>query len=255
MTDPRRGASYYAGTPRPQYRIVGGPDFRPLDGVTTATAVLLGIAGLASLVGVYPFLNRVFTIHAYLDGTATLAALADADDAVVALLTVNFLVTVATGALFMVWQYRLAVNAELLRREPMSLGPGWAIGGWFIPFANFVLPYLQLRQSARATDPNLQRPQDVPVSGRVPRIVTAWTVLFVASTVLMAIGIGMRGRPEDARTSADPARESGLAFAQGDEVAALSMAVSVAAAIVAVIMVRSVTARQNKAIQLMLSPM
>ena len=265
MTDPQGGAQYFAGAARdpqpylghpvqPQFRLVGGPDFRSLGGVATATTVLLGAAGLASLIGMFPFFNRVGAIDDYIANSASPADLRAADDAVVSLLTVNFLVTVATGVLFMIWQYRLAQNAELLRRDRLSFGPGWAIGGWFIPFANFVLPYLQLRQSARASDPDLP-PGESFRNGRVPGIVTAWTVLFIASTALMAVGIGMRGQPEDARYQAHPVREFGEAFASGDRVAGLSMLVSVAAAIVAILMVRTVTARQDKAIQNLVSPM
>lgn len=264
MTDPHYGAPYYAGEPRapqppgeparPQYRLIGGPDFRELGGIATATMVLLGAAALASLIGMFPFFNRVGAIDDYLAGTATLADLGDADDAVVALLTVNFLATVATGVLFMIWQYRLAQNAELLRRAPLSLGPGWAIGGWFIPFANFVLPYLQIRQSVRGTDPNLPPGQSFR-AGRVPGIVTAWTVLFIASTAMMAIGVGMRSQPQGARYSVDPVRQYGEAFAGGDRVAGLSMVVSVAAAVVGILMVRAMTARQDRAIQNLVSPM
>ena len=48
--------------------------------------------------------------------------------------------------------HHLAVPPRQERRgagRPRGLGPGWAIGGWFMPVANFVLPAVQLHQSSR----------------------------------------------------------------------------------------------------------
>ncbi|WP_159068634.1 DUF4328 domain-containing protein [Neisseria wadsworthii] len=38
------------------------------------------------------------------------------------------------------WLYRAAANARALGAE-MSIKPGWAVGGFFIPFLNLVMPY------------------------------------------------------------------------------------------------------------------
>ena len=45
----------------------------------------------------------------------------------------------AIGVVFIIWQFRHAKNAQVLGARG-GLGPGWAIGGWFIPLANYVLP-------------------------------------------------------------------------------------------------------------------
>ena len=52
---------------------------------------------------------------------------------------------IAVFVLTIVWQWRLAKNHQLLGRPDTAFGPGWAIGAWFIPLANFVIPILQLR--------------------------------------------------------------------------------------------------------------
>ncbi len=52
---------------------------------------------------------------------------------------------------FIIWQFRHAKNAQVLGAYG-GLGPGWAIGGWFVPFANYVLPAMQMHQSSRASD-------------------------------------------------------------------------------------------------------
>jgi len=43
------------------------------------------------------------------------------------------------------WMYRAYRNLPALGEQGMTWSPGWAAGGWFVPFANFVIPYLCLR--------------------------------------------------------------------------------------------------------------
>lgn len=56
------------------------------------------------------------------------------------------LLAVVIGVSMLVWLYR--VHAE--RREQASFSPGMAVGGWFIPIANVILPPLILRSAWRA---------------------------------------------------------------------------------------------------------
>ncbi|MET9683309.1 DUF4328 domain-containing protein [Streptomyces coeruleorubidus] len=45
------------------------------------------------------------------------------------------------AALFIAWFFRTRRNTGLMAPDRFRKGPGWAIGGWFIPLANFWLPY------------------------------------------------------------------------------------------------------------------
>ena len=40
--------------------------------------------------------------------------------------------------------------------------PGWAIGGWFIPLANFVIPFLVVLETWRRSDPDVRRRREGP---------------------------------------------------------------------------------------------
>ncbi len=44
----------------------------------------------------------------------------------------------------LIWQYRAAKTAQLLRL-PAALSPGLGVGGWFIPVVNFWFPYQAIR--------------------------------------------------------------------------------------------------------------
>jgi chaperone required for assembly of F1-ATPase len=73
-----------------------------------------------------------------------------AQNAQLALLGVSLL----TLAAIIVWMYRAARNVQLLGRQTMQWSPGWAIGAWFIPVANAVLPFLVVDEVYRASEPD-----------------------------------------------------------------------------------------------------
>ena len=72
--------------------------------------------------------------------------------------TLTGLVTVAAAVLTMIWMFRVAKNHRTLHRGG-TWGPGWAIGGWFLPPIIYVIPTLMLREIWKASDPS------IPVGG------------------------------------------------------------------------------------------
>jgi Domain of unknown function (DUF4328) len=69
------------------------------------------------------------------------------------LLGIENLVTIVAMITFLVWIHRVFV-AIRASGGTTSWSPGWAVGGWFIPLANAVLPWLTVRDALKA----LQRP-------------------------------------------------------------------------------------------------
>ncbi|MCA9706146.1 MAG: DUF4328 domain-containing protein [Myxococcales bacterium] len=64
------------------------------------------------------------------------------------LLGLENLLTLVTMILFLVWIYRVLAACRATGRAAMS--PGLGVGGWFIPLANVVLPWLSVRSALRA---------------------------------------------------------------------------------------------------------
>jgi hypothetical protein len=64
----------------------------------------------------------------------------------VALLEV--LIYVATIIFFLIWLYRAADNLPAFGHSPrrLSYSPGWAVGSFFIPFVNLIVPYRAVRE-------------------------------------------------------------------------------------------------------------
>jgi len=67
------------------------------------------------------------------------------------------LVGTATFVLLIIWMWRSAHNAQALGRTSPRLSPGWAIGSWFIPVGNVVLPYVLYSDLWRSSDPASER--------------------------------------------------------------------------------------------------
>ncbi len=44
------------------------------------------------------------------------------------------------------WIYRAATNAQAVTPNPDAIGPGWSVGWFAVPIANFWMPYKALRQ-------------------------------------------------------------------------------------------------------------
>lgn len=129
--------------PRARWR-----DQRVLERVVTALFVAVAAAVLlrAAALG-----NRLFV----LDDTGAggfLRRARRADDLVGIAEILTALAVLALAPSFITWMWRSAKNQQALGRTPERLGSGWAIGGWFIPLANFVIPVLVAQDLWRGSD-------------------------------------------------------------------------------------------------------
>ena len=53
-----------------------------------------------------------------------------------------------------VWQYRAQANVIALGAAGARFSPGWAVGWWFIPFANLVKPYQSVQELWKGSAPD-----------------------------------------------------------------------------------------------------
>ncbi len=90
-----------------------------------------------------------------------LALLAPADTVIGVLAALRLLTLVGTAAAFVTWLVLARRNAVRLGGAP-RWAPAWAVGGWFVPVANLVIPYLVVRDVWRASDPSDEPAVTVP---------------------------------------------------------------------------------------------
>ncbi len=204
-----------------------------MGGLATAVSVLLGFAALASLVYAFPYFDRGDVLDALRDRPLPplmVNVVDNAGEAVARWLIIPLVLSVATGIVFILWQHRHATNAVALGGQ-LSLGPGWAIAGWFLPVANLVVPFRQLSQSARAT-------------GRVPVVQVVWTGTFVAAAVAFAASFSYR----DDAVAATDLRAALARLALADRLAGAALLLFAVAGVFAILTVCTLTRRQHNAI-------
>lgn len=128
--------------------------WRSLDGLRTALVVLFSCAGVAAVAMLATLGHRLNLLDDAERNGLTFTRVHDINesaDAVGTAFGIFSMLALAIGIVWIIWQWRCAKNAIALGRVQPRLGPGWSIGGWFIPFANFVLPILVMQDLWRAS--------------------------------------------------------------------------------------------------------
>jgi len=213
---------------------------RPLE---VALSVLFGVAAVVALARAAALGARLRALDD--DTAAEFARRARDADSLVRATDVAFgLVSVVIAACFIVWCWRAAKNQQALGRAPERLGSGWAIGGWFVPLANLVIPVLVIQDLWRGSDARIERGD--------PRWRIAdrsWLVGWWWGLLLSALFISAGTPAEGQRFDAGPARATNL-------LAIFGMVSAAAAAVLAILVVRRLGARQEacRAVQLASSP-
>ena len=193
--------------------------------------MLFSVAVVAAVVRAAALVTRLSAID---DFSARFAERArDADAFVDVAELVVLLATLAIAPCFIVWCWRAAKNQQALGRQPERLGSGWAVGGWFIPLANLVIPALVIQ--------DLWRGSDVTIARGDPRwriadrswLIGWWWGLFVVALLVFP------GSPADQRSvDYDTVRGFNL-------LALLGMPCAATSAVLAILVVRRLGARQE----------
>ena len=209
--------------------------------IATLVVMLLGAQVVVFGVEALAVLHRIGLLHeAQAGGPVTRAQVDAAWNAVHTAVTIGRLLFFATAAVWCVWQYRAQRRAIELAGGGLEFTPGWAVGWWFVPFANLVKPFQAVRELWRASH------------GRDAwRHLTTWSVLpwwwglFVGGGVLGLNGFGrdLHGTP----TISD--------IVSIDRWQVASLVVRASAAVLAIVIVWSVARLQEAATAVTTPPM
>ena len=128
----------------------------------------------------------------------------DADDFVNGASAFYSLTQLVIVVLFIIWQFRAAKNNEALDRPGARFGPGWSIGGWFIPLANLAIPVLIMQDLWRGATPSVPRGDPRWRSAKGSWLVGVWWAVWVISLLRFAAnnsGLHGSGSLDDIETS------------------------------------------------------
>jgi hypothetical protein len=148
------------------------------------------------------------------------------------------IVTVATIVVFICWFWAARNNAEAYSPNRGTLGVGWSVGGWFVPVAGLVLPCIVARDVYRGTMAG-RRGRDLGGG----QITGWWWAVYVAFWLM---GFVVSGENKAAKDAVDSSRDDYLRHVQSAVSAGIvALAVGIAAAVLAIAYVYTVTKMQN----------
>ncbi len=141
------------------------------SGLRKAVLILFAVVtALCFVLGALAY-QRGSVAEDFFNGSRPSADLNSSDTRVTSVVLLVIIAQVAAAIVLAVWSKRTVGNAQ--RRVPeVSMRPGMAAGGWFIPFGWWWVPWRELKQSVTAS------------SGEVPASLRQWQVLFIAQGVL-----------------------------------------------------------------------
>ncbi|NEC68421.1 DUF4328 domain-containing protein [Streptomyces sp. SID9727] len=229
----------WAGSPGWAPEPLGPDQLRSPVGLARAVCVLLGAVAVADVLAIAAGIHTRMLLADGLDGGFLVVddhELTLADHLTGSAGALQMLTFMATAVVFLVWLRRVRRNAEVFDPSAHSLRPGWAIGGWFVPIGNLWLPHRVVSGVWSAS---------APLDGRghrtsAPRgLLNAWWAALVVDQ-LVSRGAG--------RFYADA--ETGDEMVHGLDLLAVTDALDLGAAVLAILVVRRVTAMQSRRVEL-----
>ena len=89
---------------------------------------------------------------------------------------------ICTVIFFLIWEYRAFNNLSALKAGNLEFSPGWAVGWWFIPFANLVKPFQAMRELWNESDPDFDADLGfLSSSVSAPTIMGFWWAFWLIS--------------------------------------------------------------------------
>ncbi|MET9881805.1 DUF4328 domain-containing protein [Streptomyces sp. NPDC006430] len=227
-------AQAHPGQPHPGYPgpPPGVPVLRSPQALAIALTVLLSIAAVVNLLsaatGVYLFslMQRLLT-----DPSKVADATLDrADDLTTLAGGLQRLTLLATAVVFIIWFHRVRVNGETFQPDAFDQTRGWAIGSWFVPVGNLFIPFRIAKQIWNAStqwgpDGSYRHVSTAPIG--------AWWAMWIASLLFHLLFNQRYTRAETPEALRDAAT-----------VGAVADVLTVAAAVLAILFVRRLTAMQ-----------
>jgi len=204
---------------------------QPIDARATVVSAFLAAVAVLNVVRVWAISTEASILRAVRDGRPfSLSEARASDDRLSALAGWYLLLFLGTAIAWCVWQHRGHANLRALGRSGLVFTPGWAVGWWFVPIAWLWKPFQAVRELWKASDPASD-----PVSWRLVRtwsVLGWWWACWLIANVVTASGTGQRGTDLESTIS-------------GDTVVMVGLSLQVVAAVLAIVIVRQVVARQT----------
>jgi len=136
--------------------------FRPAHARTSLVTLFLVANIVLSLIAIASDYLQIQLISDMMSGRDVTRTEAEANDSRQQMIGIAQLALyVLTAFFFLVWIYRAHKNLKALGAQGLKYSPGWAVGGFFVPFLNLVRPYQVAKEIWKASDPNIEDDYDI----------------------------------------------------------------------------------------------
>lgn len=231
---------------------LGAPVHEPPKALGTRATIACALLGLTIPVELWVIvtdLGYLDVVNQILDGQlVTQSEIDDADDAVTASSIVQVAAIIGTAVGFLFWFARAYYNLPRLSLGGLRFGRGWSIGSWFVPILNFFRPKAIANDIWRGSEAAAETTGRIGAwkSRPVGPLLHWWWGLWIIVTVLSQVASRLFIDEGDAFTRAqalDALRDERIGYWL--DIGA--SAIMIAAAVLAVLVVRRITALQGEA--------
>jgi hypothetical protein len=251
--DPESTQRYWDGERwTDSYAPIGAPIVDPQDPPRPlATLQGIAVAGLTfvavvAALRIYADARYIAVLDDRIEGLVPDATEADDAESLAdaTSIAVGLALYVVGPAVFLPWFYTAYVNLRRFGLRNLRYSPGWSIGSWFIPIFNFFRPKQIANDLYRGTaGGNLNATGRIDTHEVSPLLHWWWAIYLLSALVTTFAGSNFSD--EDPFASDSPlfdSLEDERAFYIGD---LLSSAVGIVAAVLAVLVIRRITADQD----------
>ena len=109
--------------------------------------------------------------------------------------SIRVIAFVLSAVFFLIWVHRAYSNLSPLKARNLEFSPGWAVGWWFVPFANLVKPFQVMREVWCDSDPYVATESSLFSSG--PRTAPTWMGVWWGLWIVSNIFSNIAGRIAD----------------------------------------------------------
>jgi Domain of unknown function (DUF4328) len=203
---------------------------RSTGGLGVAVVVLLGFQICVLAISALAFVMRARLLARIEAGHLVTREQANARDVFVEVTSgLWLLVFLATIVVWLIWQHHAQSNARALTNDGTTFTPGWAVGWWFVPFANLGKPFQSIRELWKASEGG-----DGWRTRPTWPLIGWWWASWLGYNLIGNVALFSRG-------------DTAASLRTGDAIEVASNGLGIVAGVLAIMIVRSVTDRQRVA--------